>query len=1166
MTTAVKVTVYVPCDVVAVRVRLGYDETLTPMEQIALRAVHAGADTFQDLSTTLGLGPRLTIDLLQDLWRAGYIRLVRSHAGVKVTDDVARRIRNGELARLASAETVDGVREVMIDKLSGHVLPATAFRTPAQRRFAVPVETSSVQITDATIPELLDAVERSLEQEERDRVDPGGRRSPATGRRRRVLGAHLAAGELGSVGRRWLPVDVRPTVDPDTDRLTVTVVGDALPETHRTAASLQLTRLAERTPKEEFFKSLRGQAIPGFAEAPEPVQATARLRDQAVTAAGIPAGQRKNWHNSLQEVSRQLGGILADQADREVTAEVVVGPDHVPALAALIDGARNQLVLAAPWLGYEALEAVVPALRSALRRGVQVLLLWGIGHGQELDQRVRNVLYDTDLRRSKQPGSGRLLVPRTSTRTHVKLAVADDRQALVTSWNMLNSRQPGKEVGVLVRHPDGAGCRIALDLLQWARSAVPAYEMSRLLLVTEQEFALRDDAGSGRQPWRRSDPVVLGLPGTPQEPDDRAEEAAADAAREWSLAWVGYADRVAGWLAARRHPAAQVVLDSDHRDLLWRAVRTAQRRLVIASDQLSGKVVDDRLVAALAAALERGVDVTIVYGRPHPKDMRISLEESGPRGGADPVPAEVALTELAGRQPGRLRVSRTGNHAKILIRDDEVVVGSFNFLSFEGFPSTGSGHRDRSELSLRLSGRAIADAVARAVGVAVEDRPDGRAVAPAVAPAGPVDGGFLAGQLILNMVAAGSAPADAVAAHLHRDGDPWGTLDRLAVNADREVLRIAVATCLGGAGGADGTGPRGRWTRWLVEDLWLGRRYVESLVVRTAVGDPEFRPRRPIATLAAARGTGSYPSALDQALTVLDGPPAVPAGPDGPVTDGRQLWISERTAVVAAALDQVVFVGGHDAAVVLEFERPGARGPDDALDDVWGTLAEAAVAYSADSLARPVPLEHIRRELYGQRGREALDAAWSRLDQALVRAGNTKLDNSASLRTHMYLFSRTGGLFARLAAATQGRRGDELRKWLAELPGRANVGQLIDDAAAVAAPGEQPMYGSYRRRYTKLLQSIVDETRTVVRLDDFGDVPDDSDVDALGLLAAARRLAAEVSGVWDELSVLAERAASPEEVFVGDLVHDLEELAVWGGHRRGGAEAGSLRPAGSAEG
>jgi phosphatidylserine/phosphatidylglycerophosphate/cardiolipin synthase-like enzyme len=1148
MSAGTKVTVYVPCDVASIRVLLGYEDALTPVERIVLRTVYTGLATLPELSDALGLGRRLTMDVVHDLWRAGYLRLIRSHAGVEVSAEVARHIENGTLDQVKSAENIDTQCEVMIDKLSGYVIPVNESKAPADRKLAVPAETSTVRIGDATIPELLNAIERGLAEEERERdSDLEARRAFGPTRRRRVLSARLAPDQLSSAGRRWLPLDVRVSVDPATDRLTITVIGGVLSEAHRAAASEELTRLADRRPKDEFFLALRAQAAVGPPDAPTLAGALTRLRDDAVRAAGIPPGQRRNWHLHLCDLARQLTGMLDDLVDREVSALVVPGADQPETLISLIDSARAQIVLTAPWVSYDALAAVAPALRSALRRGVQVVLLWGIQYEQELTNKVENLLYDMTLRNENRPGgSGRLLVPQTSVRTHAKVAIADDRRALITSWNMANSARPGPEIGLDLADPGGDSCRTVRDLLKWARTVVPSYEMSLQVLVTPQDFALRrpaDDTPLGD--LRRPETPALDFPDTPLEPSDGVDEAASAAAMAWSQAWADYADRIADIAASRVQPAAQLVSDATHRDLLWRAIRTARRRLIISSDRLSGQVVDDRLLAGLAEALGRGCSVTVIYGRlGSDEDITAPILPGAPPRSA----TETALHELRQRFPDGLRVVRNGNHAKVLVWDDEVAIGSFNYLSYEGFYLPGGYHRHRSELSVRLSGRKAADDTARLAGAhdAVTEAPEPGSTEGRLPP----DPALLSAQRILNEVAAGTAPAKAVREHLLRDGDPWRTLERLAGHAGRDVLLVAAATCLSERDGDAPAEVRERWSQWLVRHLWTDGRYTEAMLIRATVADEEFRPRLDLAILAGARGGAQAAAALDQALSILDAPEGAVAADGTAAPDSaevRRRWIAERTAVLCAALEQLLFTGGPDAFVAVQLECPRSGDETTGLSQVWTQLAAAALEYATAVSERPLPLDAIRTDLEARDDRMALSEAWARLDEALSRAENTGLHNSASLRTHMHLFAGSDGIFARLKKDTTDRKPTELRAWLKEVAPQG-VGKLIDAAAAVAAPGQEPMFGAYRKRYIKLLQKIVDEVRAVVVRSGGEEEGPDQDADLADLLAAGRPLARVCATLWRELTAAAQAMPEPEGRFARDVLLSFRVLKEWGEH------------------
>ncbi|WP_158853232.1 hypothetical protein [Saccharothrix deserti] len=1154
MSNAERVTIYIPCDVVAIRVKLGFADTLTPTEKIVLKAVHAGTTTLGDLAAVLGLPQRMLVDIAQDLWKAGYLLVVRSKAGVRVSKEVADHIGKGTLDTLASAEVVDTTRNLMVDKLTNEIRSVTGRDTPGQRRFAVPVENSPTRLADLTTTDLLAAMERDVAREarlRRERED-GSENKEQSGfaREQRVISAHLSPAGLESVGRRWLPVEVRPAVDPMDDALTVTVVDPAFSQAQRTAIEEQLGRLAAVRPQDDFFRALRGQAPPGLVEAPSLAEAAVRLREQAVVAATIPAGQRRNWHLSLLDLDRRLDAQLNELASREVTATAVVGDRHTDALVELIGEARAQLVITAPWISYAGLSAVLPALRLALKRGVDVFLLWGISHDQVLEGRVSGLLYDTTLRSATGPSAGRLHVPGTgshnrvlsasgddtiagSSRTHAKVAVADAELALVTSWNMLNTPDASQEIGVLLADAHGGPCRPVRDVLRWARSIVPDYKTSNLVLVTEQDFALRE--GTSRQsrdrPAKRPDVPATDRRVPPSEPDDGESQASANAAKGWSKAWVDHADRLAAALATRTGADARIVVDGTHRDTLKQAVRSATFRLAITSDQLSAQVVDDRFVAALRAALERGVEVAVRYKRPHEVDVP-PPNANGRPAAPPPTRAELALAELRADFPDLCTVERVNLHAKVLVWDDEVVVGSFNFLSFEGFFNSGATYRRRSEVSARITSRALADQLARQVGL-VRPRPARTELPPA-----PVaQGAYLTVQLILNDVAAGVEPATTVAKHLVTVADPWPVLERLAEDADRGLLRVAAATCLSLDGTAATQPGRRRWVRWLVEDLWSDGRYVEALVLRRLVDDETARPRLSVAVLAAARGSSVYPAASNNALSLLD----------NPTGDTPQHRMAEAAVLLAASVEQVLWTGGVDARDNLELVL--SEVVDDASEDdqgirPWKELGEAAHQYAVGSFAIPVPVEAIRLDLARRQESDARDRAWARLRTALDRAEHTHFDHTASLRTHLHLFNGANGLFTRLKDVVADRRSTALSQWVAE-PALRNVGALINAAAAVAAPGVEPMHGTYRKRYTKLLESVIKEAKAAVA--GLADFADDGDVDTetARLLAVARPLAKAVARGRADLVAFVDNSAEVEARFLTTVIESFDELAVW---------------------
>lgn len=1147
MTPGGTVTVFVPCDVVDVRVRLGYDETLTPIEQILLRAVHAGAATVGELVASLGLGRRLIVDLVQDLRRAGYVRLVHAHAGVRVTDAVARRIEADTLAGMPSAECVDDRIQIMVDKLSGHVMPRGGTPAPGLAKWAVPVEEGLIRIANATSADIFGAISRGLDREERERADAATASGPT--RRRRVLGAHIVPDDMTSAGIRWLGIDVRAATDPDTDRLLLTVVGDALPESRRAIASARLTRLAESRPNDGFVQALRAQALVGLIDAPSPSGAIARLLEQARSAASIPAGQRRTWHLALCNHARQLEALVADQTDREVVPRLILGKQHRDALLRLIDSARTQLVVSAPHITHDALAELTPAVEKALGRGVQVLLLWGTGLDEELTGPPANLLYQTALRADNAPRSRhRLLVPRTSARTGVRLAIADDHTALVSGWDVLAGDPRRSEIGLEVTAPGLESCRAVHQLLRWAHGAIPAHDMSRRLLVEPADFALRRRTADGSREPGVPAPARPSLPAPvpaalPREPDDGDGPEAADAARAWSDAWIAYAGRAADVLASRVRPPASIVIDGEHIDVFWHALRLARRRLVVTSAVLGDQVVNERLVSALSACLERGVTVTVSYGRPRARQQLPGGLTAG----------EANLGELRQRYPDLLRFTRSDAHAGALVWDDVAVVGAFDYLNIESVQAR-SRPGWRSEVSLLLSGPTIADEVARAMGApalgrasagSAKARPrrTGRLAAGADAlAAAPAEGqsAFVAAQRILNEIAAGVAPAGAVDTVLGGSDRPWNVLDRLAENASATVLQVAAAMCLSHWPDQIDEQRRSYWRRWLAENLWNDRRYVEALLVRGM--DDAARPSPALAVLAAARGTVATGAALVEAVILLD----PPAGGFDSGTALAQRWRAERTAVLAVAIEQLIFDGSAEAADLIRIEvEYYSADPRTRLAESWNALARAALDYWSDA-SRPVPMDSVRAADDGRREREAQMTAWTGLDEALLRAGNTTLSHSASLRVHLHLFTAGTGVFTRLRNGVEARDVDALRSWLAVLPSDEADG-LITAAAAEVAPGDKAMYGTYRKRYRRLLDSVIQQVRRTVAAADASEARSGAPADpaAEELLTAARSLARVLAREWDGLRADATALPDPEGHFVLDVLTAFEALSMW---------------------
>lgn len=120
----------------------------------------------------------------------------------------------------------------------------------------------------------------------------------------------------------------------------------------------------------------------------------------------------------------------------------------------------------------------------------------------------------------------------------------------------------------------------------------------------------------------------------------------------------------------------------EHRPLFMRSLDTAKSRLLIVSPWITDRVLNNLRLQKLRALLDRGVDVFVGYG---------IGEDNNQRPGKDKGEQAIRFLNDLARRKSNLHFKEFGDtHAKILLVDDKyAVIGSFNWLSFEGDPRKG---------------------------------------------------------------------------------------------------------------------------------------------------------------------------------------------------------------------------------------------------------------------------------------------------------------------------------------------------------------------------------------------------------------------------------------------------------------------------------------------
>ncbi|MES9602524.1 phospholipase D-like domain-containing protein [Actinomadura sp. NPDC000929] len=1092
---------FFPCDALPVRVRFGFGDGISPIEETALRLIAARANAqrldVHELTELLGLSHRVVLDLLHDMWRQGYLTLDFANGTIGLSRRTAELNAAGRLDGLSSAESVEDQIEIMLDRIGGLVRPVPREWPQLDRDTLIHHARPELTLQDTPHSELFRALRHHFDQSQRDLDERTAERGY---RKKRLLSASLAAGLRGTPSRKWLPVEVTAAHDPDSDRLIVRVTDREYPETRWEAAGAVLTDLVERHPNERFAQRLKALAdrVPPMAGRSDLTERLDQLAEHAARAVDIAPGQRWNWHKELCREARVLVALLDQRYRREMTVEAITSKEHPDAIRSLIADARVQLVMVCPWVRYDTLSAYEADLAAARRRGVQVVVVWGMNHKDTLERMAENSLDSL----ARIPSTVPLVRSALPARTHAKAVICDDRRALVTSSNFLSTKGTRREAGLLVSAPDGRGHEVALNLLAWARAAVPDGPTSRKIICRAADFALLDsNEGTHHSPAEDKNPDEA-FPVA--NPDIDLEDTGHDRIAAWSGAWTAYAEGLRTELAARTLPSVDTVTDGRHRELLWRAIGRAQRRLVIASDQISDDVVDDRFADALRRRLDEpdGPHITVVYDR----------ERASTRG----TQAVERLRGLAHDHPGRIDLRRDRNHAKAIVCDDELLIGSFNYLSYEGFRTLGSPHLQRSELSLWLTDPALAGKVASGLGSSGERDDVARISRPVPVTAALVDPALQ--RLLDPMLAAADEPdrlASVVAESVPTD-DPWPALSALEVSGAAKVLRLAVPHALATSTPDHQQVPR--WRRWLIQDLWERGRFVEAAVLRAVDPDDAIRPRPCLAVAAAARDTSACYDALFEALV---------EDPDD----------SESAALLVIASAEMVLRASYATQDLLSDLREGVVEPWLALGDLCRDYLEATGTPLTSTLLSSLSERdrHVAKE----------ETAWAELDRAL--AGARQLRGKINVASKILVaFFRGDGPFGRLGEAVESQDITKVRAFLSGPLGprgdiRSQLIDLINQTGVKVAPRSPALHSKLLDSFVLRLSPVVECARKLVKLAEEGSRSQDTGASGQ-IINAATALKAGLAELMPDLWAAASGLDPTERRLVRACLTDLTHV------------------------
>ncbi|MBJ70532.1 MAG: hypothetical protein CMN31_04055 [Sandaracinus sp.] len=998
--------VVVPCVSFGARARLATDSgRLTPIELVALRGIAAGLDDVQSLSQVVGLGQRPTLDLIYDFWLKGYVVVDTAQARVRLAGEAETANRGDGLAALATAENNLEVVPLVQELVSGAVLPHIGRpHSLGPESTLVPTIRTGVSLEGVTRGEILDAVRREVD------------------RRSRKLGRPLVAQEAwiepdqllteAATGasfvqqRRFLPLVADIEMDPDSGRLVFQVVeAPDVPPPVRKEIERKLSLLSERLPEQLFFKRLR-QEFERSASDSVPTEQDSALERLCRTAKGLQdtdPGLVESRHDQLLELYRDAVFEIRAAVNAAANVRPIVGyAAHEAEVRRMITEAERQLVLGNPWIKADALldpppdqtECWFDLIKGALTRGVQVFVLWGIQADSRLENQARNALLDLAARHP-----GRLSVSSRSSTLHAKIVVRDAVESLVTSYNFLSppTRRDSLELGLVVKGPEPTVAPAAvLDLLDWARHAYPEHVAGQRMLLLPQELGAEE-------------PALPTFPHAPEALDavaaQREGAAVAPAVRHWAQEWEAVADEL-DELAKAHVGGADLLVDREHREALWRALRNSVDRLAVLSDQLSVDVVTDRFARLLRSRLEAGARCSFVYRREGATDV-----EGGPSS---------RLREQAELFPDLCRLVEARSHAKVLVSDNEVTVGSFNFLSYGGEYTGSTSGPERAELSLRVRSQKAVDDVLEAL---AGEWPDafqplrGRRRVPAEAEAAARAPRSL--QPLFRSLARTSVPGDALLEWFESSESPWEDLEALErAGVAKELLATAMASAIAAASEIEG--PEGTaWRCRLAAARWSAQDFVGAALLLPTVG-PHDGPAPWLTQLGASveARSSSYS-------------PEIPSA--------EAMAPHERGAVVLLLLVAVLEQGRFDYLDLLaELEA--------SVDDELRSWIGAARRYYK-AVYQPLPMDLLRRNANRKRLQEAEEEARQEFSKALTSAENIGFTFPLGKHTWDRL-KRSDGLLGRVRQALEDGDPAALAAYLAGPDGQGlDVEGAMDDAS-----------------------------------------------------------------------------------------------------------------------
>lgn len=1096
------ITLYLPCEQISVRARIGYLNDLSTLEELVERAIRHGVRNIDTLSELFGISKRLMLDIIIDLW----------HAGVVAIDFGRNTIYHIERGKTADKQRglVGAIenRSMMYDLIAGHILPVMGDLQMPGSPLVIPVLKNRARIDDLNSLQLRSALERAINNEQR------------SGEPRRVIEAGLSfvAGN-DAPPRRWLPITAEVRTGEGTYVRLNVLHHPLLPASIRRQISVAIERYVVDRPQEPFSERLAEHAATGPAAKTRvsASDALAALAKGVAAARTIGRHEIEERHTALRSLADSAAAAVEEARALRARVRILSGvEENRKFVQRLIKKAQWQLVLTAPFIRYirDERRSLIDDLEDAVRRGVTVYLLWGMRRGAAtntvaLDENVKNAI----LRINESAAAGRdgrprgkILTSKTSAGTHAKIVIQDNEAALVTSFNFLDpSSDNVGEVGALITPAHrGITCEAIIDLLRWSRENFPDYDVAQTIGTVPPQWSNRP--GGRREADAAHRPDVLPHrppPPTPKEGGGISEVAAA----AWVLTWQAYAEEIQQM--ADIGTMARLLRDGEHRAFFDLALGQARRRLIITSDQISPEALTADRISQLLKLARSGVAVRLLYRTPLRRDEALGKSV-----------IDSLLAEAAALPVGRFKIIKAQNHAKVLVFDDTAVVSSFNFLSLAGkFLSPVGTRRESSEIGVLLSGGSAANKVLEAVN-AIEASALADVLSltvPGVAPKPAARHPVYETAVRLARHATGNDEA-ALRDALREAAQPWESLDEFEdVHVSESALLAAAEVALAERGVTPSDPSASRWIARLATQAWREGDAVAALTFAVASGQTQIPglPSCPVIALTAAGPDGDLVDrVLSEIVALRLGASGDELGDFGALFASAPSQDAETSAldwfaVTAAALAEFIVRGSEPAASTLDLFK-------DAMPDIWADLVARTLAAGESGVA-PFPFKALASSRPHQQPTLDPEQMWTTLVQEMDHAEGKFTQYMPANHAWRFLYQDNQALGTLKAIAAR-RDPTALKAWR-EAHSLANAQEFLHMAiVAVTGWSKATVIGAkvrtYLRSLSKIDQAISDILSSMNRLI----------VQEEEIISAGRVFASQVAASFEQLNVEAERA------------------------------------------